>query len=60
VAEETDPRRVEAALEEAMTKRLATSLGLTAAQGFPTEMELEHATRLAKERYGSEAFTLRR
>lgn len=60
VAEETDPRRVEAALEEAMTKRLATSLGLTAAQGFPTEMELERATRLAKERYGSEAFTLRR
>jgi lipoate-protein ligase A len=60
VAEETDPRDVESALEEAMVEHLAAALRLTATEGRPTDQELARAEELAKTQYATEAFTLRR
>ncbi len=60
VADTVDPRAVEADLEDAIVTRLATALSLRSQLGEPTEAELADATRLASDRYGCDAFTLRR
>lgn len=60
VADTVDPREVEAELEDALVSRLAAALSLRPQPGEPTDAELADATRLVADRYGCDAFTLRR